>query len=209
VDSYDVKDDVVSQMLGGDSLQEFTGTGAMGTVEVIPMVVNRRKKRFQRRKLAEATSTTKGGSLIPSDAEKVSSTSSTKIEGDEDDEETEASLASNQDLLQPELALVAPDCTPNATKPIDPAKVPAAPAPAASVPPLSTVQGREDPRAASVLGLFTGGSQSQTATSAVESLAPGLVPGVSGEALMRGGMPDPVKPSTAAVKHAMNRFRFA
>lgn len=79
---------------------------------------------------------------------------------DEPAEPAATALVDGEELIQPTAALVAPDVTPNALKPIDPSQVPAAPRPMARPMPhpatgapggaagtMDTVLGRQDPQA--------------------------------------------------------------
>ena len=184
-------------MIGGEQIQEFTGVGAMGTVDgpvvIRPRFAKRRDKRRNRIKEEQ--------SIIPDDAEKVDGMSSytdTGLVGGEGSANDEASPPSNPELLHPTLALVAPDCTPDATKPLDPGRVPK---PQTPLPVVSADQ--PSPSAASVLGLFTGASAAPSPVG--ESMA-----GI-GTALMRQGSPMPAptgKPSTAGATSALSRFNF-
>ncbi len=152
-------------------LGEFTGTGSMGAVEVVPVMVNtassthqqpRRKVlphlRRKRKPVSETVTAdvapvlvnpapelmarlrdrvnpkdrkksaiesilgeAEDKSLIPADADPLLTTK--EVEDAEKVKHNTVNL-DKEDLLQPSLALVAPDTTPNATKELDPSLVP-------------------------------------------------------------------------------------
>ena len=204
-------------------LGEFTGVGSMGTVEApvataVPSSVSRQRLARLRKRRKDKPIGEKQDPLIPQDAEDLDIDTGENIDdgGDDDDgDETNRSATTEEPLLEPALALVAPDCTPDGGKPLSPKQVPAAtsePPPVASAPavpsPVVAVPGLAAPKGnapenkgADVLSLFADSRPRPPGSNPItESAVITSIPGITADASLHAPQPPPTSGSTAAVQ---------
>lgn len=207
---------LISSLTGRPSVQEFTGVGAMPAT-IMPLGVRLRQKKLMDDPKDPKKKKIKEDGLIPDEVIPLSPESGLAVddpknvdlekEGDLEKEDEFNAQGKDGELLTTDLALVAPDATPNWNMPLSPTLVPSATSPATSTSEApvfpSTDKAADVPMSVEgMLGLGRGARNSKgvATTSILESKSEGD--------LVAQGKPMPDHVMIGATSKVLGKFNF-